>query len=137
MDSLSPLILLAIGLVLMFLEISLYSFFIIWFGVAFVIVAVVEYFYPLSSIWWQLSLIALIALILFALFSRPLKRLVNQNNEVKDDFIKQHGNGVINNQMLNYQGSYFKVVGTNVSQLEGQQVKVIKVEKNNAWIEYE
>lgn len=134
MDSLSPLILLSVGLVLIFLEIGLASFFIIWFGLAFVVIAVVEYLYPLPSLWLQLSLTGALAVVLFILFYRPLKGFVNSNHEVKDDFIKQHGQGEIKNQMLNYQGSYFKVVGSDISALEGRQVKVIKVKKNNAWI---
>ncbi len=134
MNGLSPLILLSIGLVLIFLEIGLASFFVIWFGVAFVVVAIIEYFYPLSSIWWQLLLAGSLGVVLFALFYRPLKKFIDNNDEIKGDFIKQHGKGEIKNQMLSYQGSYFKVVNKDITTLEGKQVKVTKVEKNNAWI---
>jgi membrane protein implicated in regulation of membrane protease activity len=137
MASLPPLLLISIGLVLIFLEISLYSFYIIWFGIAFIVVALIEYFFPLPSIWWQFALASGLALALFMFFYQPLKKFINQNHAVKDDFIQQQGHGIIKNQMLNYQGSYFKVVDTDISTLEGQLVNVIKVEKNNAWIEHE
>ncbi len=124
----------AIGLVLIFIEVGLYSFFVIWFGIAFIVVAVLEYSYGLPSIWWQFAWVSVLALVLFALFYKPLKRLVSKNNTVKDDFIKQQGSGIIKNQMLNYQGSYFKVPDTDLSALEGKTVAVMKIEKNNAWI---
>jgi hypothetical protein len=44
-------------------------------------------------------------------------------------FIKQHGKGIIKNNMLNYQGSYFKVVDCDISALDGTEVEVIKIDK--------
>jgi hypothetical protein len=45
------------ALILSFAEVILYSFFIIWFGIAFLVVAIIEFFFPLPSIWVQLSLV--------------------------------------------------------------------------------
>ncbi|AYQ57814.1 hypothetical protein MS2017_2163 [Bathymodiolus thermophilus thioautotrophic gill symbiont] len=137
MESLSSVLLLTIGICLIFLEIILYSFFIIWLGMALVMVAIIEYFMPLSSIWIQFTLASVISIILFALFYKPLKSFVNKSPGLDNDFIKQHGKGMIKNQMLSYQGSYFKVVNCDVSSLDGAEVVVIKIEKNNAWIKYE
>jgi hypothetical protein len=39
--------------------------------------------------------------------------------------------------MLSYQGSYFKVVDCDISALDGTEVEVIKIDKNNAWIKNE
>jgi hypothetical protein len=46
--------------------------------------------------------------------------------------IEQHGKGIIKNNMLSYQGSYFKVVDCDISALDGTEVEVIKIDKNNA-----
>jgi hypothetical protein len=43
----------------------------------------------------------------------------------------------IKNNMLSYQGSYFKVVDCDISALDGTEVEVIKIDKNNAWIKNE
>jgi membrane protein implicated in regulation of membrane protease activity len=137
MEGLSSTLLLTIGICLIFLEIVFYSFFIIWLGVALVIVAIIQYFMPLPSIWTQLVLASVISITLFALFYKPLKSFVNKSPGLKDDFIKQYGKGMIKNQMLSYQGSYFKVVNYDISALEGIEVTVVKIEKNNAWIKYE
>jgi len=137
MESLSSILLLAFGISLILLEIVLYSFFIIWFGVALVIVAIVEYFMPLSSIWTQLVLTSVISIVLFASFYKPLKNFVHKSPKLSDDFIKQHGKGIIKDQMLGYQGSYFKVVDFDISDLDGVEVTIVKIEKNNAWIKYE
>ncbi|SHN90283.1 NfeD family protein [bacterium endosymbiont of Bathymodiolus sp. 5 South] len=137
MDSLSVTLLFSLGIFFTFLEVILYSFFIIWFGIAFLVVAIIEFFFPLPSIWVQLSLVVVIAVVLFLAFYKPLKSFVNKSQNFSNDFIKQHGKGIIKNNMLNYQGSYFKVVDCDISALDGTEVEVIKIDKNNAWIKNE
>jgi membrane protein implicated in regulation of membrane protease activity len=46
MDSLSVTLLFSLGIFFTFLEVILYSFFIIWFGIAFLVVAIIEFFFP-------------------------------------------------------------------------------------------
>lgn len=135
MASLSSLLLLSVGIFLILIELMFYTFFILWLGIALVIVAAIEYFYPLSSMWAQLILAGVISVVLFVLFYKPLKKFVHKAPNLPDDFIQQHGSGTIKNQMLSYQGSYFQVKECDISQLEGQTVQVLKIEKNNAWIE--
>ncbi|SEH66298.1 hypothetical protein BAZSYMB_SCAFFOLD00041_13 [Bathymodiolus azoricus thioautotrophic gill symbiont] len=82
-------------------------------------------------------MVVVIAVILFLIFYNPLKSFVNKSQNFSNDFIKQHGKGIIKNNMLSYQGSYFKVVDSDISALDGAEVEVIKIDKNNAWIKNE
>ena len=87
MDSLSVTLLFSLGIFFIFLEVILYSFFIIWFGIAFLVVAIIEFFFPLPSIWVQLSLVIVIAVILFLVFYKPLKSFVNKSQNFSKFFL--------------------------------------------------
>lgn len=132
--ALSSGLLLIIGIALIAIEIFLYSFVIVWLGFGFVFVAVIHYFYPLSSLWLQLIIVSIIAVVLFLLLNKKLRQVVNKKNIVKDDFMEQGGQGTIKNNMLSYRGSYLTVVNLDISALDGQLVRVDKIEKNDAWI---
>ncbi len=135
MESLSALLLLAIGIIVILIELVFASFFIIWLGIALVLVALIEAVYPLPSIWFQLSLASALSIALFFAFYQPLKTFIDHTPKLDDNFIQPQGVGIIQHQMLKYQGSYFKVVNADISQLENVRVQVINIDKNNAWIE--
>lgn len=135
MEPLSTLVLFGIGLGLIAIEAMMMIFFVVWIGLGFLITSIINFIYPLESFWYQIGTTAVIALILFALFYKPLKRLLNKAEEVKDDFIQDTGIGTIKNNMLSYQGTYFQVVNMDISNMDNTKVNVTKIDKNSAWIE--
>ncbi|CAA6808980.1 MAG: Unknown protein [uncultured Campylobacterales bacterium] len=139
MDPLSSLILLSLGILFIAVEAMIYSFYIIWFGFGLILTALIQLIYPIEQFWIQLGVASIISILLFVIFYKPFKNWLNKEpiNEVKDDFIKIGGTGIIKNNMLFYQGIYFKVMDTDISEINNKSVKVLKIEKNNAWIEIE
>lgn len=136
LDPLSVYALLGIGLVLVGLEISLASFYIIWFGIGFCLVALIEYFYPFSSFLHQSAAALLISLILLFLLKRRLKEFMQKNEkEIKDNFLNEEGEGVIKHGMVSYKGTLWEIDPRGLQIEEGQRVKVIKTKKNRATIE--
>ncbi|WP_323594966.1 NfeD family protein [Aliarcobacter butzleri] len=65
-----PYTLLAIGVTLVALEAFIASFIIIWFGVGFLVVAIISFFFIFSGAIWQLAVISLLSLIFLFLFSQ-------------------------------------------------------------------
>lgn len=135
MEPLSTLVLFAIGLGLIALEAMMMVFFVIWIGFGFLITSGINYFHPLESFWYQVGIASIIAVILFAIFYKSLKRLMNKAEEIKDDFIEQGGTATIKNGMVAYQGTYFTPMNMDISDMNEHKVQVIKVDKNNIWIE--
>jgi hypothetical protein len=54
--------------------------------------------------------------------------MLNKSQNFSNDFIEQHGKGIIKNNMLSYQGSYFKVVDCDISALDDGTNQIIKNE---------
>lgn len=128
--------LLGIGLILISLEITLGSFYIIWLGVGFCVVGAVEYFYPFSSFLHQSATALLIAFVLLLLLKKRVKEFMQKSEkEIKDDFLNEKGEGTITHGMLSYKGTLWEIEPKNLDISEGVRVKVIKTKKNVATIE--
>lgn len=136
LDPLSVYALLGIGLVLIGLEISLGSFYIIWLGIGFCFVALIEYFYPFSSFLHQSAVALLISLILLFLLKKKLKVFMQKNEkEIKDNFLNEEGEGIIKHGMVSYKGTLWEIDPRGLEVQEGERVRVNKTKKNRATIE--
>jgi membrane protein implicated in regulation of membrane protease activity len=133
-----PYILLAIGIALRAIEALLVSFVVIWFGIGFIIVAVISYFYGFSDGMWQLAFVSLISLILLFLFRKKfLDKFSKSQVEVSDNFFNEKGIGEIKNSKVFYKGTYWEI-DSNIDEkefIEGEKVTVLKTSKNQAKIE--
>ena len=137
-SGLSPLVLLAIGVILIALESLLFSFVLFWFGLSFLIVGGISYLDVSLDLKWQLSLVAIISLALLVfLRAKALKIfLKSKEGENNDNFLNETGYGVIKNGKVFYKATYWDIDPMcKVTFDDGEKVFVQKAEKNIAFIE--
>lgn len=115
------------GILLISLEVFMFSFFIIWFGFASIVIAGVTLFYPFESGTVQLGYISIIALTLFFILAKPLKeRLMKPAEKLHDE---KREVGVLKNNRIMYSGTFWNY-HTEDRVLEGDEVEIIKKDGN-------
>ncbi|MBR8464378.1 NfeD family protein [Campylobacter sp. faydin G-24] len=121
---------LAIGVVLMVMELALFSFYLLFFGLGFFIVGVLNFIIPFS---WQFQILVSLAisLVLLVLFKNRL-RIKFDKKTIKEDFLDVEGIGVIKGDMLYYKGTFWHYDGDFKDE---EQVKVLKTSGNKADIQ--
>ena len=72
LDVIDPFILLAIGIALIAFEALIASFILIWFGVGFVVIAIVSSMYMFSDGIWQIAAASIISLLLLFLLRKKV-----------------------------------------------------------------
>jgi len=129
--------LLAIGLGLIALEGLLFSFIILWFGVGFLIVALLELFYHVDTFLIQLAIVAVISMLFILLFRKKLLIKFSKQKH-SDNFFNEEGYGVVKNGMIFYKGTFWELDGSlNIEDFkEGERVFVSKVRENRAVINH-
>lgn len=132
-----PYILLGIGIVLIALEAVITSFILIWFGIGFMLTALISYFYGFDDGIWQLAIASFISLLLLAILRKKIfKNFLNPEKEINDNFLNEKGFGVIKNKKVFFKGTYWEIDGSIDESLfiEGEKVVVSKTYKNFAII---
>ena len=114
-------LMLAAGVALIALEFMLGSFFVLFFGLGFLAVGVLGFFIDIA--WeYQILLIAIVSLVLLFALRKPLKAKFNSHeNELKDDFLNESGDGEIREGMVYYKGTLWRYDG---NLAEGTKVRV-------------
>ena len=83
-----PYILLGIGIVLIALEAVITSFILIWFGIGFMLTALISYFYTFDDGIWQIAIASFISLLLLAILRKKIfKNFLNPEKEINDNFL--------------------------------------------------
>ena len=138
LDVIDPFILLAIGIALIAFEALIASFILIWFGVGFVVIAIVSSMYMFSDGIWQIAAASIISLLLlFLLRKKVLEKFLNSRKDISDDFLNEKGIGEIRNSKVFYKATYWDI-NSNIDEkefVEGEKVVVLKTHKNTAIIE--
>jgi len=138
LNVIDPYILLAIGVALVALEALIASFIVIWFGIGFLIVAIISFFFIFSAGVWQLATISLISIFLILFLRKKVVDTFSKSKiEVSDDFLNEKGIGEIKNSKVFYKGTYWEI-DSNLDEkefFEGEKVLVLKTSKNMASIE--
>ena len=138
LDVIDPFILLAIGIALIAFEAVIASFILIWFGVGFVVVAIISSLYIFSDGIWQIAAASIISLLLlFLLRKKVLEKFLNSRKDISDDFLNEKGIGEIRNSKVFYKATYWDI-DSNIDEkefFEGEKVVVLKTHKNTAIIE--
>jgi membrane protein implicated in regulation of membrane protease activity len=138
LSAVDPYILLAIGVALIALEALIASFILIWFGISFIIVAVISYFVLFSGAVWQLATVSLLSIFLILFLRKKVVEIVSTPKiDVSDDFLNEKGIGEIKNSKVFYKGTYWDI-DSEIDEkefLEGEKVLVLKTFKNRATIE--
>ncbi len=128
MEALSVTLLIAIGVALIVLEMVLVSFYLIWLGIALVIVGVLSLFYNFDSGYSQLALGAVLAVVLLLLFKDRARRILFKNSPEHDDlFLKEGGEGVVKEGRILYKGTFWDPYPSDLVLPEGQRVKIKRV----------
>ncbi|OQX74744.1 MAG: hypothetical protein B6D59_01540 [Campylobacteraceae bacterium 4484_4] len=136
MEALSVALLIALGIALIVLEMVVLSFYLIWLGIAFVIVGIISFFYTFGSAYSQLALGAVLAVILLLLFKeRAKKYLFRHSPEHEDVFLNEGGEGVVKEGRILYKGTYWDPYPSDLVLPEGQRVKIKRVRGNQVEIE--
>jgi len=132
----TPLILISIGLLLLVSDIFLFTVVLLWFGAGFIIVGVVDFFYPMTLLIQILS-ISVTTLLLVVTLTRPLKRWLNSSDEkIDEDFLNVEGDGKIFQGMVKYKGTQWRYESKSGKKYhEGDKVKVSKTAHGIAYIE--
>ena len=138
LSAVDPYILLAIGVALVALEALIASFILIWFGISFIIVAVISYFVVFSGAVWQLATVSLISIILILVLRKKVVEIFLKSKvEVSDDYLNEKGIGEIKNSKVFYKGTFWDIDSQLDEKefIEGEKVEVLKTFKNKATIE--
>lgn len=124
-------LLLGIGFVLAIIELLIGSFYVIFFALAFLLVGILSLFLSLNLV-WQIILIVLIALVSFVIFRKFFKKSKKEEN-LKDNFLDESGEGVIRNGMIYYKGTLWQ--SNEIKDLkDGDRVRVTGVKANQIQI---
>lgn len=137
LSGLSPLILIAIGIALIALESIFFSFVLFWVGLATIVVGAYSYFDSTLDLKWQLSLIAILSLLLLILLRAKAVELFLKSKDAKqnDNFLNESGYGIIKNSKVFYKATYWDINPEDEhNYVEGDKVFVQKVKKNIAYL---
>ncbi|QCD52919.1 putative slipin-associated protein (NfeD domain) [Campylobacter sp. RM16192] len=123
----SPFFVLALGVFLIVAELLIGSFFIMFFGLGFLIVGIFGFF--IEMLWYhQILLVAIISIILLFTLKKPIEeKFYNSKNEVKDDFLNESGIGEVKEGKVYFKGTLWNYDG---ELKEGDKVQVIGTKVN-------
>ena len=125
----SPFIMIAIGALLCVAELMLFSFYLLFFGVAFIIVGAVNFGFNFE--WpYQILGVAALAIILLVLLKAPLKsKFMAKKESFNEEFLDEPGVGEIRENMVYFKGTLWKYDG---NLAEGSKVQVRGIKGNKA-----
>ena len=118
----SPFIMIAIGAFLCVAELMLFSFYLLFFGLAFIIVGAVNFGFNFE--WpYQILGVAALAIILLVLLKAPLKsKFMAKKESFNEEFLDEPGVGEIRENMVYFKGTLWKYDG---SLKNGEKVQVL------------
>lgn len=118
----SPFIMIAIGALLCVAELMLFSFYLLFFGVAFIIVGAVNF--GVAFEWpYQILGVSALAIVLLALLKAPLKsKFMARKESFNEEFLDEAGVGEIRENMVYFKGTLWKYDG---ALKNGEKVQVL------------
>ena len=118
----SPFIMIAIGALLCVAELMLFSFYLLFFGLAFIIVGAVNFGFGFE---WSFQILAVLVLafILLVLLKAPLKsKFMAKKESFNEEFLDEPGVGEIRENMVYFKGTLWKYDG---ALKNGEKVQVL------------
>ena len=101
LSTIDPYILLGIGVALIAFEAIIASFILIWFGIGFIITALISSVYAFSDGIWQIAVASIISLILLLLLRKKvLESFLESKKNISDNFFDEKGVGQIKNSKV-------------------------------------
>lgn len=101
----------AIGALLCALEFTLFSFYLLFFGLAFIVVGAVNF--GVAFEWpYQILVVSVLAIILLVLLKAPLKsKFMSRKESFNEEFLDEAGVGEIRENMVYFKGTLWKYDG--------------------------
>ena len=117
----SPFIMLGVGALLMAAELIAFSFYLLFFGLGFIVVGALNFGLNFA---WQYQILAALSISLISLFSFRglLVRKFSKKSEIKEDFLDERGVGVAREGMIYYKGTMWHYDGDKIA--EGERVEI-------------
>ncbi len=135
MPTITPEILLGIGVALIALEIFMFSFYLMWLGLGFILIGSVSYFYHFNGGLIQIALSSILGVALLILFKDKFKQYIFKDTpKSKDEFLDEAGEGVIKEGKVFYKGTFWEVEGDSPLPSDGTKIKIKKVVANKVII---
>ncbi len=124
--------LLAFGVFLIGLEALVFSFFLIWIGIGFVVVALLTYMGLFESGYAQIAVAVSIGLILLLTLRKWSMRLIVKSEDSSEEKIHKSGLGVIEGGMVKMDGTYWQSDDDLSQYKDGDRVEVVDIVNNKA-----
>ena len=124
--------LLAIGIVMIGLEALFFSFFLVWLGIGFVLVAGLSYFGLFDNGVAQLATAVTIGLILVFALRKWSMNMINKTADDSEEKIHKGGTGRIDNGMIKLDGTYWQSDDDLSAYKDGDKVEVVDIVNNRA-----
>ena len=122
--------LLAIGIVLIGIEALFFSFFLIWIGIGFLLVAVLSYFDLYENGIAQIATACVIGLALVFALRKWSMNMLNKTQDATEDRAHIRGIGTIDNGMVEMDGTYWQSNDDLSGFKDGDKVEIIDVVNN-------
>lgn len=126
--------LLAAGILMIGLEALVFSFFFIWLGFGFVVVAGLSYFGLFENGVAQLATAVTIGLILVFALRKWSMNMINKTQDDTEEKVHQSGTGTIDNGMIKMGGTFWQSDDDLSEFKDGDKVEVIDIVNNKAKI---
>ena len=124
--------LLAFGIILIGLEALIFSFFLVWIGIGFVIVAMLTYFGIFESGTAQIAVAVSIGLVLLLALRKWSMNFINKTQDNTEEKIHKNGVGVIDGGMIKMDGTFWQSDDDLSGYKDGDKVEVIDIVNNKA-----
>lgn len=124
--------LLAIGIIIIGLEALVFSFFLVWLGVGFVIVAGLSYFGLFDSGVAQIATSVSIGLVLVFALRTWSMNMVNKSEDDTEEKVHKSGVGTVSDGMIKMDGTFWQSDDDLSGYKNGDKVKVIDIINNKA-----
>jgi len=124
--------LLAIGIVMIGLEALIFSFFLVWLGVGFVIVAGLSYFGLFESGTAQIATAVSIGLVLVFVLRKWSMNMVNKTEDDSEEKIHKGGIGTVDKGMIKLDGTFWQTDDDLSGYKDGDKVEVLDIVNNKA-----
>ena len=134
MDTISSSLLVAIGILLIGLEALIFSFVLFFFGIGIIIVAGISYFYTFDNAITQLALSFIIAILGAYLFRGKLLDKISTPSEEEEERTHISGIGYIDEDMVKFDGTYWRCDNDLSQYKNGDKVEIIDVIDNRVII---
>lgn len=120
----SAIYMIAIGLVLMALELIVLNFVLIFFGCSFIIIGLINLGFKFSLEWQLIATFLLSLVLIFALRGQLQGVFKKDKDDLNENFLDEAGVGEIKNGMIYYKGTFWK--SDEIGHLkDGDKVEVI------------